>query len=125
MTHPIAVGLLVIAAALVIVPAIIRMRPEESSRSVTQGFMDRAELATRCSAGISFAIPGVSLIVHRGCMGTKVVGDQQSHIANASVAHTLSASYNKTEIETALNALGTKLNVILTALRAHGLLASS
>lgn len=68
---------------------------------------------------------GVDLTDNLEIDGVQVVGSQQAHIANASVAHALNATFSDTEVEAALNALGTKVNAILTALRAHGLLASS
>ena len=55
----------------------------------------------------------------------KVVGEQEDHIADASVAHALNATFSDTEVETALDALGTKVNAILTVLENHGLVASS
>ncbi len=45
---------------------------------------------------------------------------QQSSIADASVAHALNATFSDTEVETALNALGTKINAILDVLDALG-----
>ena len=57
--------------------------------------------------------------------GTKVVGAQQATIADAVVAHDINATFSDTEVEAALDALGTKINAILTALEAHGLLASA
>jgi hypothetical protein len=41
------------------------------------------------------------------------------------VAHALNATFSDTEAEAALNALGTKINAILAALEANGILASS
>jgi hypothetical protein len=38
--------------------------------------------------------------------------------ANASTAHALNATFSDTEVEAALNALGTKINAIITALKA-------
>jgi hypothetical protein len=52
-------------------------------------------------------------------------GTQPAHIANASVAHDLNATFSDTEAEAALNALGTKLNSVLAALRGAGVIASS
>lgn len=59
--------------------------------------------------------------------GGKVTNDgtQASHIANASVAHDLNATFSDTEAEAALNALGGKINSILAALEGAGILASS
>lgn len=50
--------------------------------------------------------------------GTKVVGAQQATIADAVVAHGAATTAE-------LDALGVKINAILTALEAHGLLASA
>jgi ABC-type uncharacterized transport system ATPase component len=52
-------------------------------------------------------------------------GTQATHIADASVAHALNATFSDTEVEGALNALGTKINAILAALEGAGILASS
>jgi hypothetical protein len=52
-------------------------------------------------------------------------GTQASHIADASTAHALNATFSDTEVEAALNALGTKINAILAALENTGILASS
>lgn len=49
----------------------------------------------------------------------------QTTVADASTAHALSALYADTEVETALNNLGTKVNAILSRLEALGLFASS
>lgn len=49
--------------------------------------------------------------------------DQQTSIADASVAHALNSTFSDTEVETALNALGTKINAILDVLDAAGLTA--
>lgn len=64
-------------------------------------------------AGIGFYVDDV-----------KVVGTQGALIADASVAHALNATFSDTEAEAALNALGTKVNLILARLRAHGLIAT-
>lgn len=48
-----------------------------------------------------------------------------SNIADASTAHALNATFSDTEVETALDALGTKINSIIAVLEAHGLAASS
>lgn len=53
------------------------------------------------------------------------VGHTGSVIADASVAHALNASFSDTEVEAALNALGTKINSILAVLRTNGIIASS
>ncbi len=38
--------------------------------------------------------------------------------ANASTSHALNSTFSDTEVETALNALATKINAIITALKA-------
>jgi len=48
-----------------------------------------------------------------------------THISDASVAHALADIFDDEESEAALNALGTKINSILTALEAAGILATS
>lgn len=57
-----------------------------------------------------------------GSEAGNVVGDQTG-IADASVAHALNATFSDTEVEAALNALGAKINAIIAALEAAGLLA--
>lgn len=44
-----------------------------------------------------------------------------SHITDASTAHALNSTFSDTEVEAALNALGTKINSILVVLESHGL----
>ena len=51
------------------------------------------------------------------------VGADQAHISRASTAHGLNATFSDTEVEAALNALGTKINAVITALEAVGILA--
>jgi hypothetical protein len=46
-------------------------------------------------------------------------------ITNASTAHALNSTFSDTEVEAALNAMGTKVNSILTVLRANGLIEAS
>lgn len=53
------------------------------------------------------------------------VGYDNAHIADASVAHALNSTFSDTEVETALNNLGTKINLILDVLQANGLMAAS
>ncbi len=45
-------------------------------------------------------------------------------ITDASVAHALNSTFSDTEVEAALNALGTKVNAILARLRANGIIAT-
>jgi len=56
--------------------------------------------------------------------GNKALDAQQSAIADASEAHDLNATFSDTEAEAALDALGAKINAIIAALEAHGLIAS-
>ena len=44
-------------------------------------------------------------------------------VADASTAHALNATFSDTEVEGALNALGTKLNAVLAALRSANIIA--
>ena len=53
------------------------------------------------------------------------VGATGAAIADASEAHALNASFSDTEVESALNALGGKINDILAVLRTNGIIASS
>jgi len=50
------------------------------------------------------------------------VGHDNAAITNASVAHALNATFSDTEVEGALDALGTKINLILAALRTNGII---
>jgi hypothetical protein len=52
-------------------------------------------------------------------------GTQASHIADASVAHALNATFSDTEVEAALNALGGKVNAIIAVLEGIGAKATS
>lgn len=52
-------------------------------------------------------------------------GTAVAKITDASVAHALNATFSDTEVETALNALGTKINLIIDALEAYSISASS
>ena len=51
------------------------------------------------------------------------VGITNAAIVNASAAHALNATFSDTEVEAALNALGTKLNSVLAVLRTNGIIA--
>ena len=64
-----------------------------------------------------------SLLADRN--GAALLSDQQATITDASVAHALNSTFSDTEVEAALNALGTKINSILAVLEAHGLTADS
>ena len=53
------------------------------------------------------------------------VAHTNAHIADAVVAHALNSTFSDTEAESALNALGVKINAIIDALEANGILAAS
>ena len=57
--------------------------------------------------------------------GVQVTGAQATKIADASTAHALNATFSDTEVEAALNALGTKINALIDALEGFGVSASS
>jgi hypothetical protein len=50
-------------------------------------------------------------------------GAQVAAITDASVAHALNSTFSDVEVETALNALGTKINLIIAALEAFKIAA--
>lgn len=50
------------------------------------------------------------------------IGVNQTAIAVAEVEHALNATFSDTEVEGALNTLGTKINLIIAALVAAGIL---
>jgi transcription initiation factor IIE alpha subunit len=50
------------------------------------------------------------------------VGLNNAAIADAVVAHALNSTFSDTEVEAALNALGTKINAVLAVLRTNGLI---
>lgn len=54
--------------------------------------------------------------------GRPLITDAQTKVTDASVAHALNDTFSDTEVEAALNALGTKINSILDILEAHGLM---
>jgi len=54
-----------------------------------------------------------------------MIATQQPLVADASVAHALNAVFSDTEVEAALNALGTKVNAILDILETQGLMADA
>lgn len=73
--------------------------------------------------GSVFVIGGELKIASGGKI--TAAGTQAAHITDASVAHNLNSTFSDTEAETALNALGTKINAILDALEGAGILAAS
>lgn len=52
-------------------------------------------------------------------------GTQVALLADASTAHALNATFSDTEAEAALNALGVKINTIIDALIAYGIMAAA
>lgn len=57
--------------------------------------------------------------------GVAFLAAQAANITDASTAHALNATFSDTEVETALNALGTKINAIIAALEGAGIAASA
>lgn len=58
--------------------------------------------------------------------GTTIAnGTQAANITDATTAHALNATFSDTEVEAALNALGTKINSIIAALEAFQITASA
>lgn len=52
-------------------------------------------------------------------------GFTNAAITDASTTHALNAVFSDVEVEAALNALGTKLNAVLAALRANGIVSAT
>lgn len=50
------------------------------------------------------------------------VAAENAAIADAVVAHALNSTFSDTEVEAALNALGTKINAVITALENSGII---
>jgi hypothetical protein len=50
---------------------------------------------------------------------------QTANITDASEAHALNATFSDTEVEAALNALGVKVNAVIAALIAAGIVAAA
>ena len=67
-------------------------------------------------------VPHQSL--HEGVIDERLDGVTTENVAidDASVAHALNATFSDTEVEGALNALGTTVNEILDALRSSGII---
>lgn len=57
--------------------------------------------------------------------GVQLLAAQAANITDASTAHALNSTFSDTEVEAALDALGTKINAILAALEGAGIVASS
>lgn len=73
-------------------------------------------IQTAIDAGLSLA--DVATVIVDGAA-------QAAHITDASVAHALNSTFSDTEVEAALDALGTKINAILDALEGAGIVAAS
>lgn len=56
--------------------------------------------------------------------GLQVLGAQGVAVADAVVAHALNATFSDTEVESALDAIGVQLNLIIARLEAAGIIAS-
>jgi len=60
----------------------------------------------------------------KGNAGESLLGSQQAAVANAVANHTVTVTFSNTEVKGHLDALGAKVNSILAALRAHGIIAT-
>jgi len=56
--------------------------------------------------------------------GIQVIAARQANILDAQTAHALNSTFSDTEVESALNALGERINTILDLLENHGLMDS-
>lgn len=61
--------------------------------------------------------PGLENLSKLSASSTIAAGTTATAVENASTTHNLNSTFSDTEAEAALNALGTKLNSILAALR--------
>ena len=59
-----------------------------------------------------------------GALGTTPAA-QIAHLVDASEAHALNATFSDTEVEAALDALGVKVNALITTLETFGFHATS
>jgi len=53
------------------------------------------------------------------------LGTKSNHIADANAAHTINATFSNTEVKTALDALGGKINAILKVLEDNHIVKKS
>lgn len=67
----------------------------------------------------------IELVYNNSAWYAKTKLALETKITDASVAHDLNATFSDTEVEAALNALGTKINLIIDALEAHYISATS
>jgi hypothetical protein len=80
-----------------------------------------ANIASDTTTGMQIGTAATQKIGFFGA--TPVV--QEAHIADASTAHDVSATFSDVEVEAALDALGTTINAILAQLATYGLQASA
>ena len=74
-------------------------------------------------AGTAVTASAAELNKLTGSGATVASGTQVSGITDAVVAHALNSTFSDTEAEAALDALGTKINLIIAALEAYGISA--
>lgn len=84
-----------------------------NQKTLSQKIVDAADIGKDPTELAGFAAAGD--VVAAGTTG--------SAITNASTAHALNATFSDTEVEGALNTLGTKMNSILAALREFQIIA--
>jgi len=79
----------------------------------------------KIGAGAGTAVTASAAEINKltGSGATVASGTQVTGIADASTAHALNATFSDTEVEAALDALGTKMNLIIAALEAYGIAA--
>lgn len=78
----------------------------------------------RADSGSLLMIGGELRVLTGGTI-TPNSGTQATVISAAETSHALNATFSDTEVEAALNALGTKFNSLLAAIKAVGIVASS
>lgn len=71
------------------------------------------------------ANPTKETVLFADRLGKGLLAKRQALVADAVVAHALNATFDDTEAEAALNALGVKINAVLDILEAHGLMADA
>ena len=76
-------------------------------------------------AGTAVTASAAELNKLTGSGATVASGTQVALLVDASVAHALNATFSDTEAEGALNALGAKINTIIDALIAYGIMAAA
>jgi hypothetical protein len=76
-------------------------------------------------AGTAVTASAAELNKLTGSGATVASGTQVALLVDASVAHALNSTFDDTEAEAALNALGVKINTIIDALIAYGIMAAA